>query len=96
MKQNHTQFEDGKESEIVCPNCQDSPKLIVRTNRSNGNQFLGCPNWPECNFTRGIPEEWIMRAQGQQELFSFGGARQVQDEIQTGQQDALSSSQVSG
>jgi hypothetical protein len=44
-------------------------KLVVKNNRITGNQFLGCPNWPRCNYTQGIPESWYMRAMGQQEMF---------------------------
>lgn len=62
-------FVDNTESDILCPQCNPPRKLIVKTNRHNGNQFLGCPNYPECNYTRGIPEEWKMRAAGQAGLF---------------------------
>jgi ssDNA-binding Zn-finger/Zn-ribbon topoisomerase 1 len=62
-------FEENFESEILCPNCIQPPKLIVKTNRKTGSQFLGCPNFPECNYTHEIPEAWIMRAQGQPALF---------------------------
>ena len=60
-------FEANKETDIPCPTC--GAKLIVKTNKANGNQFLGCPRWPECNYTRPIPESWKMRAAGQEELF---------------------------
>jgi len=60
-------FENNKETDIPCPDC--GKLLRVKTNRTNGNQFLGCPGWPDCTYTRGIPEAWIMRAQGQEELF---------------------------
>lgn len=62
-------FKDNTEADIYCPECVPLRKLIVKTNRHTGNQFLGCPNWPECEYTRAIPEAWIMRAQGQQTLF---------------------------
>ena len=62
-------FERNKQSEIHCPNCTPAVKLIVKTNRKNDNQFLGCPNWPNCNYTRSIPESWIMIANGQPQLF---------------------------
>lgn len=60
-------FKNGTESDVTCPDCKT--KLKVRTNRENGSQFLGCPNYPECRHTHPIPESWIMRAQGQAELF---------------------------
>jgi ssDNA-binding Zn-finger/Zn-ribbon topoisomerase 1 len=62
-------FENNMETSIECPECQHGVHLIVKTNKINNNQFLGCPNWPECDFTRGIPHEWVLRAQGQPELF---------------------------
>jgi ssDNA-binding Zn-finger/Zn-ribbon topoisomerase 1 len=62
-------FVDNTESEILCPVCNPPRKLIVKSNRTNDNQFLGCPNYPACTHTQGIPEEWIMRASGQPTLF---------------------------
>jgi len=64
------QFEENTESDILCPECSPPRKLRVKTNRSNGGQFLGCPNFPECRYTREIPEAWKLRAAGQAELFS--------------------------
>jgi ssDNA-binding Zn-finger/Zn-ribbon topoisomerase 1 len=61
-------FEDGKESELICPDCAGEVRLVVRTNKKSGNQFLGCPNWPDCNYTRGIPEAWRMERAGQPKL----------------------------
>jgi ssDNA-binding Zn-finger/Zn-ribbon topoisomerase 1 len=61
-------FENNLESDIPCPNCVPPRKLIVKTNRHNNNQFLGCPNYPDCDYTRSIPEAWKMRANGQAEL----------------------------
>lgn len=62
-------FVDNSESEILCPECNPPRKLIVKTNRHTGNQFLGCPNWPDCGYTQQIPEAWVMKAQGQPTLF---------------------------
>jgi ssDNA-binding Zn-finger/Zn-ribbon topoisomerase 1 len=62
-------FENGTESDILCPDCVPPRKLIVKTNRQNENQFLGCPNYPICTYTRPIPEAWKMRAAGQVGLF---------------------------
>ena len=62
-------FENGNQSAIYFPLCKPLVKLVVKTNRKNGNQFLGCPNWPECDHTRKIPESWIMEANGQPTLF---------------------------
>ncbi|MHC4228008.1 MAG: topoisomerase DNA-binding C4 zinc finger domain-containing protein [Planctomycetota bacterium] len=54
---------------MSCPECGPATKLQVRTNKSNGNQFLGCPNWPDCNHTQGIPEYFYIKASGQRTLF---------------------------
>lgn len=65
-------FEENKQSDIWCPLCGEAgwkSLLIVKTNKINGGQFLGCPNYPNCSHTRNIPEEWIMRQQGQVGLF---------------------------
>jgi len=62
-------FTDNHETDILCPNCNPPRNLIVKTRRSDGNQFLGCPNYPDCNYTREIPEAWKMRAAGQIGLF---------------------------
>lgn len=62
-------FVENTESDILCPSCVPPRKLIVKTNKHTDHQFLGCPNYPDCNFTRGIPEEWKMRAAGQKGLF---------------------------
>ena len=59
----------GKRTEITCPDCGPSAKLVVRENRANGTDFLGCPNYPTCRYTQPIPEEWKMRLAGQAGLF---------------------------
>jgi ssDNA-binding Zn-finger/Zn-ribbon topoisomerase 1 len=59
-------FEDGMETELTCEEC--GAVMIVRTNRQNGGQFLGCQNWPDCTSTRKIPESWIMKRDGQEQL----------------------------
>lgn len=60
-------FPDGKESQIACPSC--GARLMVKTNAKRGNQFLGCPNYPDCHYTAPIPESWKMRLEGQPSLF---------------------------
>jgi len=62
---------ENSETDIPCPVCNPITKLIVKTNRHNENQFLGCPNWPDCTYTRPIPEAWKMRAEGQPSLFDL-------------------------
>lgn len=36
-----------------CPECGVGI-LLERTNRTTGNQFLGCSEWPACKYTAGI------------------------------------------
>jgi ssDNA-binding Zn-finger/Zn-ribbon topoisomerase 1 len=64
-------FLENTESAVLCPECNPPRKLIVKTNQHNGSQFLGCPNYPDCHHTQPIPEEWVMRMEGQRDLFSI-------------------------
>lgn len=70
-----SKLQDRSEVNRTCPRCKDegrgNVKLIVRTNRDNGNQFLGCPNWPECSYTKPIPEDVKMEAAGAARLPGF-------------------------
>lgn len=63
-----TKLPNNKETDLRCPNCSADTKLIVRTNRHNGSQFLGCPNYPTCRYTREIPEHVKMELQGYKRL----------------------------
>lgn len=58
-----------KQVGVSCPRCGPATFLVVKTNGETEEQFLGCPNYPECRHTRNIPEEWKMRLGGQKELF---------------------------
>ena len=51
----------------TCPNC--SATLIVKTNRETESQFLGCPNYPTCNYTTAITEAMRMELAGEPKLF---------------------------
>ena len=62
---------DGQSVSIVCPKCAPMVKLIIRTNRANGSQFLGCPNFPQCTFTRELPIDLVMRSLGATMLPGF-------------------------
>lgn len=62
-------YPNNMQTDIVCPHCKPPRFLVVKTNRATDHQFLGCPNYPECDYTRGIPEEWKMREAGQVGLF---------------------------
>lgn len=60
---------DGTVMAISCPKCGPASRLVVRTRKDGKGQFLGCPNWPECDHTAEIPESIKMRAAGQRGLF---------------------------
>ena len=61
-----------KQVEVYCPWCKNegrgAVKLVIRTNRQSGNQFLGCPNWRRCEYTQPIPESIRMEAIGASRL----------------------------
>lgn len=38
-----------------CPDCDG--RLILRTNKRNGEQFWGCTNFPRCKHTQPITRE---------------------------------------
>lgn len=50
-----------------CPDCGSG--LIIRENRENGSQFIGCMGWPNCTHTEAIPETLRMRLMGAPTLF---------------------------
>lgn len=50
-----------------CPDCGGG--LIIRENRENGSQFIGCMSWPTCTHTEPIPETLRMRLMGAPTLF---------------------------
>lgn len=65
---------NGTEVTITCPECEQKMpprmvKLIIRTNSFTEEQFLGCPNYPNCRHTQPLPESIRMRLMGQKELF---------------------------
>jgi len=66
------EIRDGMTVGVYCPDCMPRVKLVVRTNRQNGSQFLGCPNWPECNHTQELPMDVVLRQQGAVGLPGFG------------------------
>lgn len=62
------EFENNREVDLRCPECSADTKLLIKTNTHNGSQFLGCPNYPACRFTREIPESLKMELRGFQRL----------------------------
>jgi ssDNA-binding Zn-finger/Zn-ribbon topoisomerase 1 len=65
------QLPDHMEVNRSCPNCGPNTKLRVMTNRANGGQFLGCPNYPACTYSSPIPEQLRMELEGQPTLFAM-------------------------
>jgi ssDNA-binding Zn-finger/Zn-ribbon topoisomerase 1 len=59
----------GTEVSIGCPKCGVATKLVVRMNKKKKTKFLGCPNWPECDWTQNVPDHIWMEASGQSSLF---------------------------
>ena len=49
-----------------CPQCNQP--LTVRTNRNTKKDFLGCTDWPHCQYTEPLPLDMILRRQGHPEL----------------------------
>jgi len=58
------EFPNNKPVDLRCPNCPADTRLLIKTNRHNNTQFLGCPNYPACNYTREIPESLKMQLRG--------------------------------
>lgn len=60
---------------IHCPACAAEGRgqalLVIRKNRENGSQFLGCSNYPMCRHTQELPEHVAMEAAGAQRLPGF-------------------------
>ena len=50
----------------VCDEC--GADMVVRKNRDTGEEFLGCQNWPKCDFTTPLPVDVQMRIKGYQTL----------------------------
>ncbi|MBN1815340.1 MAG: topoisomerase DNA-binding C4 zinc finger domain-containing protein [Anaerolineae bacterium] len=64
-------LQENAEVEVYCPHCVPPVRLVVKTNTRNGSQFLGCPNWPDCTYTRPLTEDLVMIAQGAVRLPGF-------------------------
>ena len=46
---NHDNFKEEDKS-ILCPHCK-SGHLVIRVNKKDGQKFLGCSNYPHCDYT---------------------------------------------
>ncbi len=57
---------------IPCPTC--GRPMVLRTNRLNGSEFLGCTGYPDfCSETAKLPEYVRLKRAGASELPGFGG-----------------------
>lgn len=54
---------------IVKPCKRCGATLVIRVNRATDEEFLGCPRWPECQYTEPLPEAIKLRRQGQRDMF---------------------------
>ena len=51
---------------IPCEAC--GKPTVIRINRTNNSEFLGCSRWPECTATQPIPTYLAMVRAGAQPL----------------------------
>lgn len=42
-----------KNVNIACREC--GKPMVIRTNRENGSEFMGCSNWPRCTHSEPLP-----------------------------------------
>ena len=61
----HYRTVNGKRTR-VCDECGSD--MVVRTNRSTGEPFLGCTRYPECAYTTPLPVDQQLRAAGARTL----------------------------
>ena len=52
-----------------CPRCDSD--LIIRINKESQIQFVGCSQWPQCEYTTEIPESLRLRLMGAETLPGF-------------------------
>lgn len=45
--------------------------MAVRSNSETGDDFLGCSQWPRCDYTESLPMDILMRRQGAEQLPGF-------------------------
>lgn len=56
---------------IRCPDPSHTAPMVRRTNRSTGEEFYGCAEYPSCLESRPIPQSELLRAMGAAELPLF-------------------------
>jgi DNA topoisomerase-1 len=59
----------GKTVKKACPECGGD--LVIRQSRTTQQHFLGCINYPRCQYTEPLPEDVKMRAMGAKRLPGF-------------------------
>jgi ssDNA-binding Zn-finger/Zn-ribbon topoisomerase 1 len=50
-----------------CPECESD--LVIRQNQTTLNYFIGCSQWPACEYTAKLPESLRMELLGAPTLF---------------------------
>ena len=60
---------EGKTVKKACPECGGD--LVIRRSRTTQQHFLGCINYPRCQYTEPLPEDVKMRAMGAKRLPGF-------------------------
>lgn len=40
-----------------CPTAFCNGRLVIRTNKSTGQKFIGCENYPKCKYTEPMEQE---------------------------------------
>jgi len=64
-----TKIPEGKTIKKACPECGGD--LVIRQSRTIQQHFLGCINYPRCQYTEPLPEDVKMRAMGAKRLPGF-------------------------
>lgn len=54
---------------IVKPCKRCGATLVIRVNHETGEEFFGCPRWPECKHTEPLPEAIKLRRAGVRDMF---------------------------
>ena len=63
------QFTVGDRTPIHCPNC--GRPLVVRRSMASDNLYLSCSGWPECIYSRDMPDALFEPPAAQPSLFTI-------------------------
>lgn len=58
----------GRSVAATCAECGVGTSLIIQINGRTGKPFLGCPNWPDCKYTKEVSIDIEMELAGAQRL----------------------------